>query len=53
MTHPEVSTVIPGMRRVEHVYKNVTVSDGRFLSKGLMAELRNHVWERDFYNPDY
>ena len=53
LTHPEVSTVIPGMRTVAHVTSNVAVSDGRFLSPGLMAELKNHVWERNFYDPNY
>lgn len=49
LTHLEVSTVIPGMRTVEHVNKNVVVSDSRFLSSGLVTELKNQVWERNFY----
>lgn len=44
-----VSTVIPGMRTVSHVEKNVSVSDGRKLSDQLTALLSNHVWDRNFY----
>lgn len=47
----EISTVIPGTRKVKHVKANVAVSDGRKLSKNLMKELKVHSWERNFY-PD-
>lgn len=47
--HPAVSTVIPGMRRVKNAEANCAVSDGRVLSSGLIAELRGHAWERNFY----
>ena len=43
---PDVSTVIPGMRKLRHVEENIAVSDGRQLSAGLMAELRRHRWDR-------
>ena len=43
---PEVSTVIPGMRKLGHVEENIAVSDGRPLPAGLMAELRKHRWDR-------
>lgn len=45
----EVSTVIPGTRKVKYVNDNVSVSDGRKLSKKLMEELKKHTWERNFY----
>ncbi|MBI5732603.1 aldo/keto reductase [Candidatus Jorgensenbacteria bacterium] len=45
----EVSTVIPGTRKVKNVDANASVSDGRKLSKKLMDELKNHAWERNFY----
>ena len=32
LSHPAVSTVIPGMRTVEHVEENCIVSDGKFLT---------------------
>lgn len=49
LSHDEVSTVIPGTRKVKYVVENTSLSDGRKLSEQLMAELKNHVWERNFY----
>jgi aryl-alcohol dehydrogenase-like predicted oxidoreductase len=45
----EISTVIPGTRKVKYVEENVSVSDGRKLGAKLLSELKNHVWERNFY----
>lgn len=45
----EVSTVIPGTRKVKNAEANAAISDGRKLSPQLMAELKKHVWERNFY----
>jgi aryl-alcohol dehydrogenase-like predicted oxidoreductase len=44
-----VSTVIAGMRRTRNVERNCAVSDGRKLSSALMATVRQHAWERNFY----
>jgi aryl-alcohol dehydrogenase-like predicted oxidoreductase len=49
LSHDAVSTVIPGMRRLESVNANVAVSDGRRLSPRLMTELKAHAWARNFY----
>jgi aryl-alcohol dehydrogenase-like predicted oxidoreductase len=49
LSHPAVSTVIPGMRKASHVAANTAVSDGRLLSAALRAELKNHAWARNFY----
>jgi aryl-alcohol dehydrogenase-like predicted oxidoreductase len=46
LQHPDVSTVIPGMRKLEHVEANLGVSDGRPLPGTLMEELRRHRWDR-------
>lgn len=46
LNHPAVSTVIPGMRKPEHVRANVAVSDGRRLSDDLIERLRPHRWDR-------
>ena len=46
LTHPAVSTVIPGMRQVRNVEQNLGVSDGQPLAAPLMAELKKHRWER-------
>jgi aryl-alcohol dehydrogenase-like predicted oxidoreductase len=44
--HAAVSTTIPGMRKAAHVERNLAVSDGRVLSRDLLAELRRHRWDR-------
>ena len=46
LQHPAVSTVIPGMRKSQHVEANIAVSDGDRLPAALMAALRGHRWER-------
>ena len=50
LSFDEVTTVIPGMRKVSYVETNNKISDGRKLSDKLTAELKNHVWERNFYS---
>jgi len=49
LSHPAVSTVIPGMRRISHVDSNCAVGDGRRLSPVLLEELKKHIWLRNFY----
>jgi aryl-alcohol dehydrogenase-like predicted oxidoreductase len=49
LSRPEVSTVIPGMRRVEHARANAAVSDGRLLDPALLNRLRAHAWEKNWY----
>ena len=46
ISHPAVSTVIPGMRKAEHVRQNIAVSDAGPLEAGLLAELKKHRWDR-------
>ena len=46
----EISSVIPGMRKIKNVERNSFVSDGRKLSQKIMDELKNHSWERNFYS---
>jgi len=46
LQHPDVSTVIPGMRKLKHVDENIAVSDGRRLPGALMSELKRHRWDR-------
>ena len=41
-----VSTVIPGMRKSEHVRANLRASDGDRLPEGLRSELSDHRWDR-------
>jgi aryl-alcohol dehydrogenase-like predicted oxidoreductase len=49
LSHPEVSTVIPGMRHPEHVEENCAVSDGVPLTPEEVEALRAHAWPRNFY----
>ena len=44
-----VSTVIPGMRRLDHVKQNISASDRSPLSNQLVKELLKHSWNRNFY----
>jgi len=49
LARPEVSTVIPGMRRPEHARANAAASDGNALSPTLLALLAEHAWVKDWY----
>jgi aryl-alcohol dehydrogenase-like predicted oxidoreductase len=49
LAEPTVSTVIPGMRSLRNVDRNVAVSDGRQLPDGWHEKLRAHRWVRNFY----
>jgi len=46
LSHPAVSTTIPGMRKADHVTQNVAASDAGPLDKALLAELKKHRWDR-------
>jgi aryl-alcohol dehydrogenase-like predicted oxidoreductase len=46
LSNPDVSTVIPGMRKLRHVESNIACSDAGPLSDALLAELREHRWVR-------
>ncbi len=50
ITHPAVSTVIPGMRTVRNVERNAAVSDKGPLDPATLEVLRHHVWEKNFYS---
>ncbi|HEY8583266.1 MAG TPA: aldo/keto reductase [Capillimicrobium sp.] len=49
LSHPAVSTVIPGMRSVRNVERNCAVGDGAGLPDEQVKRLRAHRWVRDFY----
>ncbi len=49
ISHEAVSTVIPGMRTAEHVAANVAAGETGPLSRDLLARLRMHRWEHNFY----
>jgi aryl-alcohol dehydrogenase-like predicted oxidoreductase len=50
LSEPTVSTVIPGMRSLRNVERNVAVSDGRTLTDEQRERLRAHRWVRNFYD---
>jgi len=49
LSHPAVSTVIPGMRSVGNVERNCQVGDGRGLPREKVDKLKSHRWVRNFY----
>jgi aryl-alcohol dehydrogenase-like predicted oxidoreductase len=49
LSHPAVSTVIPGMRSVRHAESNAAMGDGKGLPADVVAKLRAHRWARNFY----
>lgn len=49
LSHPAVSTVIPGMRTVRNAERNTALSDGRALSPEQLQKLKKHRWIRNFY----
>ncbi|MFO7692980.1 MAG: aldo/keto reductase [Vicinamibacterales bacterium] len=49
--HQAVTTVIPGMRTVRHVERNLTIADGDPFPASLLAAMRRHRWDRDTVIP--
>lgn len=50
LSHPAVSTVIPGMRRVRNAEMNTAVSDAGPLDEAVLNTLKRHAWDRNFYS---
>ena len=46
LANPDIGTIIPGMRKTNHVEGNIASSDGKALPQQLLAELKKHRWER-------
>lgn len=46
LAEPTVSTIIPGMRKIDHVESNLATSDAAPLDAGLLQELEKHRWDR-------
>ncbi len=51
LTEPTVSTVIPGMRKIAHVERNLASSDAGSLPAPLKDALRAHRWDRTHVIP--
>ncbi|MBI4890061.1 MAG: aldo/keto reductase [Acidobacteria bacterium] len=50
ITHPAVSTVIPGMRKIRNVEMNMAVSEKGPLPQAVVDLLRKHAWNKNFYS---
>ena len=50
ISHPAVSTAIPGMRSRRSVEANCRVPDEGALSPDVLDRLKHHAWTRNFYN---
>ncbi len=51
LSAPAVSTVIPGMRKTRNVESSCGVSQRGGLSGDVLARLKNHAWNKNFYTP--
>ena len=50
LSHPAVSTVIPGMRSPDHVASNAAASDAGPLTAALLDKIHPYRWVRNFYD---
>jgi aryl-alcohol dehydrogenase-like predicted oxidoreductase len=50
LSHPAVSTVIPGMRAPAHVASNAAAPDLGPLPAATLEKLRSHRWDKNFYS---
>ena len=46
LSNPDISTTIPGMRKIRNVESNMSCSDGKGLPAGLLNKLKKHRWDR-------
>jgi aryl-alcohol dehydrogenase-like predicted oxidoreductase len=46
LNNPDVSTIIPGMRKLQHVASNIATSDVGPLPQALHTTLKDHRWDR-------
>jgi aryl-alcohol dehydrogenase-like predicted oxidoreductase len=50
LSHPAVSSVIPGMRTVKNAAANCGIPEKGPLAEATLAILRRHAWKRNFYD---
>lgn len=46
LSNPDVGTIIPGMRKINHAANNIACSDGKGLPTNLLDKLKLHRWDR-------
>jgi aryl-alcohol dehydrogenase-like predicted oxidoreductase len=51
LASPDVTTVIPGMRRIAHVDANLAAGDGVPLASAAVTRLKRHRWDRTYVVP--
>ena len=49
LSHPAVSSVIPGMRTRRHVESNTALSQAGALPAETLSLLKRHAWDRNYY----
>ncbi|GAC1372657.1 MAG: aldo/keto reductase [Ktedonobacteraceae bacterium] len=49
LSHPAVSSVIPGMRTVHNAERNMAIGDGKGLTEEQIQKLKKHRWVRNYY----
>jgi aryl-alcohol dehydrogenase-like predicted oxidoreductase len=49
LSHPAVTSVIPGMRRIATVESSCRAASAGKLDAQTLATLKNHAWDRNFY----
>jgi aryl-alcohol dehydrogenase-like predicted oxidoreductase len=49
LSHPAVTSVIPGMRTLRHAESNAALSDLGALPGATLEMLKRHAWDRTFY----
>jgi aryl-alcohol dehydrogenase-like predicted oxidoreductase len=47
LSFPEVSVVIPGMRKIKHVQSNIALAHSKPFEKPVLEKLRSHAWKRN------
>ena len=51
LANRDVTTVIPGMRRLKNVEANMAASDGCAIGPDVLARMRTHRWTRTYFVP--
>ncbi|HEX2866962.1 MAG TPA: aldo/keto reductase [Ignavibacteriales bacterium] len=52
LSHPAVSTVIPGIRNTRQAEMNTSVSDNDLLKEEELSELNQFAWRKDFWREE-
>jgi aryl-alcohol dehydrogenase-like predicted oxidoreductase len=50
ISHPAVTSAIPGMRTVRNVERNVAAAEKGALDEGTLQILKRHAWDKNFYS---